>query len=252
MKAFLTEVKKCKRRRLWLLYLCAFLVAVLWIGSSMIRYPFNEKEAAAGYYMLILNYSLMNLIFLPVILAACASRVCDIETKGDTDKMLLTMQSKTSLFHSKIILNGIYILIFSAAETLSLFLMGQIFHATQPIPYFQLIWFFISTFVVSLILYVMQQILSLLMKNQLMPLFIGLMGTFTGVFSAFFPYTILSSIVPWGYYAVFNPVMMQIGDTFEEVSYFTVPLPWIRICIFLIFGLLFYLAGLKCYLKKEV
>ncbi|MGI6012465.1 MAG: ABC transporter permease [Ruminococcus sp.] len=252
MRTFLAEIKKCKRRRLWLLYLCAFLVTVLWIGSSMIRYPFTPEEASVGYYMLILNYSLMNLIFLPVILAACASRVCDIETKGETDKMLLTMQSKMSLFHGKILLNAIYILIFAAAQITSLFLMGMIFHATQPVPVFQLIWFFISTFVVSLVLYVMQQILSLLMRNQLMPLFIGLMGTFTGVFSAFFPYTILTSIVPWGYYAVFNPVMMQMGETAQEVSYFTVPLPLGRICVFLVFGFLFYLIGLKCYLKKEV
>ena len=69
-----------------------------------------------------------------------------------------------------------------------------------------------------------QQILSLLMKNQLMPLFIGLMGTFTGVFSAFFPNTILPYIVPWGYYFVFNPVSMMMHETTNEVSYFTVPL----------------------------
>ncbi|MGI6008364.1 MAG: ABC transporter permease [Ruminococcus sp.] len=252
MTAFLTEIKKCRRRKVWLLYLCALIVTLLWIGSSMIRYPFDQKEASVGYYMLILNYSLMNLIFLPVILAACASRVCDIETKGETDKMLFTMQSKLSLFHSKVLLNGTYILVFAALETLCLYFMGRVFHATQTVPVFQLIWFFVSTFVVSLVLYVMQQILSLLMKNQLMPLFIGLMGTFTGVFSAFFPYTILTSVVPWGYYSVFNPIVMQMGDSVQDVSYFAMPLPLGRICAFLIFGLVFYLIGLKCYLKKEV
>lgn len=205
-----------------------------------------------GYYMLILNFSLMNLIFLPVILAACASRVCDIETKGETEKLLLTMQSRSSLFHSKVLLNALYILLYSAAQTAGIYLLGKTFHATQALPVFQLLWFAFSTFAVSLVLYVMQQILSLLMKNQLMPLFIGLMGTFTGVFSAFFPYTILTSIVPWGYYSVFNTVMMQMGETVQDVSYFAVPLPLGRICAFLIFGLLFYLAGLKCYLNKEV
>ena len=84
--------------------------------------------------MLILNFTLMNLIFLPVILAACASRVCDMETKGETDKMLFTMQSKSSLFHSKVLLNALCILLFSAAQTGILLLMGKLFHATQKVP----------------------------------------------------------------------------------------------------------------------
>ena len=252
MRFLLIEQKKCRRRKLWLLYLCAFLVTALWIIISLLRYPFDAKEAQVGYYMLILNFTLMNLIFLPVILAACASRVCDMETKGETDKMLFTMQSKSSLFHSKVLLNALCILLFSAAQTGILLLMGKLFHATQKVPAVLLLWFFFSTFVVSLVLYVIQQILSLLMKNQLMPLFIGLMGTFTGVFSAFFPNTILPYIVPWGYYFVFNPVSMMMHETTNEVSYFTVPLRFGWIGGFLLFGLLFYLIGLNCYLKKEV
>ena len=132
MRFLLIEQKKCRRRKLWLLYLCAFLVTALWIFISLLRYPFDAKEAQVGYYMLILNFTLMNLIFLPVILAACASRVCDMETKGETDKMLFTMQSKSSLFHSKVLLNALCILLFSAAQTGILLLMGKLFHCVPP------------------------------------------------------------------------------------------------------------------------
>ena len=101
MLFLLIEQKKCRRRKLWLLYLCAFLVTALWIFISLLRYPFDAKEAQVGYYMLILNFTLMNLIFLPVILAACASRVCDMETKGETDKMLLPCSQNPVFFTVK-------------------------------------------------------------------------------------------------------------------------------------------------------
>lgn len=250
MTVFLTEIKKCRGRKLWFVYLCAFAVMLLWIGGAIARNPLGPKEAASGYYYLLLNYTLMNLIFFPIVLATAASRVCDIENKGNTYKQLFTMQSRLSLFHCKLVLNGIYIFIFCLGETGSIYAMGKIFHVTQAVPLKLMALFFLSTFAVSLVLYTMQQVLSLLMTNQLMPLFIGLMGTFTGVFTAFFPNTILISLVPWGYYAVSSPIVMNYAK--GETSFAIVPLPWGQLLGFLIFGLAFYVIGVKMYLKKEV
>lgn len=250
MKTLLTEIRKCRKRKLWFIYLCALAVMVLWIYGSFARNPFTPSQAEVGYYTLLLNYTLMNLIFLPIVLATSASRVCDIENKGNTYKQLFTMQSRSSLFHGKLVLNGIYIFLLALLETLSICVMGRHFHAAQKIPVNLLVLFFVSTFLVSMVLYVMQQVLSLLMSNQLMPLFIGLMGTFTGVFSAFFPNTILTSIVPWGYYAVTSPLMMEY--TGGEVLYHVVPLPAGKILCFFLFGFIFYAAGFYRYLKKEV
>ncbi len=250
MTAFLTEIKKCRGRKLWFVYLCAFAVILLWLGGALSRNPLMETEAETGYYYLLLNYTLMNLIFFPIVLATAASRVCDIENKGNTYKQLFTMQSRLSLFHCKLLLNSIYIFLFCLGEVVSLYTMGKIFHVTQEVPWKLIGWFWVSTFGVSLILYIMQQVLSLLMANQLMPLFIGLMGTFTGVFSAFFPNTILTSIVPWGYYAVSSPVVMEYSR--GATTFSIVPLPFGQLLGFLIFGLAFYIIGVNRYLKKEV
>lgn len=250
MRIFFTEWRKLRHRKIGLIYLAAFTVIFLWTAwcmRDMKRYILEQ-----GCYYLLLNLPLMNAVFLPTILAAVESRLCDIELKGNTFKMLCTMQPRKSIYHVKLLIGTLYLLLFSLAETALIPLLCHFFHVQQPLPWDQLCIFFFSTFTVGLVLILIQQPLSLLFENQLFPLFFGLGGTFVGLFSWFFPQLPLRYLTPWGYYCVGATVNMLYDESTREMTLYTIPFPTKAFSVFLAFGLLVYLTGKRQFMKKEV
>jgi hypothetical protein len=73
------------------------------------------------------------------------------------------------------------------------------FEDSFPIALFG--YYLLFTLSVNLVLLLIQQILSLLFSNQLIPLITGLLGAFFGLFSLFFPQG-FQKLLPWGYYGV--------------------------------------------------
>lgn len=248
--AFSTELKKLRRRHVWLL--CASCLALDFVWCSWAFSKMADSELEQGYYMLLLDLPLINAITLPVILAAAASRICDIENKGDTYKLLCTMQKKESIFHSKLLLGGIFVMAFTVLQTGLMAALGKLFRFTQAIPWSHVFFFAFMTFTVSFILYLIQQVLSLMMESQLFPLFAGLFGAFTGLFSWFFPTLPIRYVVPWGYYCVGVSVNFTWDQATRISTYYTVPFPWLWAAGFMVFGVLVYFVGKHLFLEKEV
>lgn len=71
--------------------LCSLFEFLWTITNSYLRKP---EIAAEGCYTLLYQFPLYNTIFMPLTLAAMASRLCDAENKGNTYKLLCTMQQK--------------------------------------------------------------------------------------------------------------------------------------------------------------
>lgn len=251
MRLFKIELQKLRRRHIGLIYTAVFLAIFMWITWAMgnTDEPLIDSD---GYYYLLLSLPLINSVFLPTLLACAESRICDIELKGNTFKMLCTMQPRHSIFHIKLFFSSLYLLFFTLAETALIPALCSYYHVTQPVPVFHLGMFFFSTFCVSLVLIVLQQSLSLLSENQLLPLFVGVGGTFAGLFSAFFPNFPILYLLPWGYYHVVSAINMDYDSATRISTYYTVPFPWALFLGFLIFGILVYLAGLNMFMKKEV
>ena len=251
MRLFMTEFKKIRRRHIGLLYVGAWLFTFLWMAWAMSTMNLEEIDSQ-GYYYLLLSIPLLNAIILPTILACVESRICDIELKGNTLKMLCTMQPRHSIYHIKLAVSILYLLIFSLAETAMIPLLCHYYQISQPIPIKHITIFFFSTYAVSFVLVVLQQSLSLLSENQLFPLFFGVGGTFVGLFSWFFPNLPIRYMLPWGYYCVGVSVNMIYDETTRTTTYYTIPFPKEIFCLFLIFGILIYLIGKDRFMKKEV
>lgn len=250
MRIIKTELKKLKHRHIGLLYAAGFLVTILWMLWAM-----NDMDKVVthqGYYYLLISFPLMNAIFLPVILAAAESRLCDIEWKGDTLKLLCTLQSRFSLYHTKLLFGFLYLLMFSLAETAAILLLGRCFQVEQPLPLFQLFLFFCSTLAVSLVLLLIQQPLSLLSGNQLLPMFVGIGGAFIGLFSWFFPSLPIRYFLPWGYYCVGTTINMNYEEATRTVTYYPIDYPLSSLLVLVFFGITAYLVGKSLFLKKEV
>lgn len=251
MRLFMTEFKKIRRRHIGLLYVGAWLFTFLWMAWAMSTMSLEEIDSQ-GYYYLLLSIPLINATILPTILACVEIRICDIELKGNTLKMLCTMQPRHSIYHIKLAVSILYLLIFSLAETAIIPLLCHYYQISQPIPIKHITIFFFSTYAVSFVLVVLQQSLSLLSENQLFPLFFGVNGTFVGLFSWFFPNLPIRYMLPWGYYCVGVSVNMIYDETTRTTTYYTIPFPKEIFCLFLIFGILIYLIGKDRFMKKEV
>ena len=251
MRLFWTELKKIRRRHIGLLFVGAWLFTFVWVFWAMVQMDFEEIDKQ-GYYYLLLSFPLMNAIILPTILACVESRICDIELKGNTLKMLCTMQPRLSIFHIKLAVSMLYLLFFCLAETALIPLLCHYYQISQPIPVDHIVTFLFSTYAVSLVLIILQQSLSLLSDNQLFPLFFGVGGTFVGLFSWFFPNLPIRYILPWGYYCVGVSVNVFYDEATRTSTYYPISFPTEIFCGFLIFGVLIYLVGRDRFMKKEV
>lgn len=253
MKLFLTELKKTRRRHIGLVYVAALALMIVWTFWAMSRMQKrNDVITQQGYYYLLANFPLMNSFFLPIIIACAESRLCDMELKGNTFKLLCTMQPRHSIYHIKLLLSFLYLLFFTMAQTVLIYIFCSFFHVMQPAPTKNILLFFLSGLTVGTVLIIIQQSLSLLSDNQLFPLFVGVGGTFAGIFSGFFPQTPVMYLLPWGYYTVFLTVSLDYEATSRAVIYYPVSFAMPFFIGFVVFGIIAYLIGKDRFMKKEV
>ena len=250
MRSFISEIKKTKNRFIWLMLPAALTLDGVWMYWILTKA--KEVELAEGYYNLLMAFPLVNTIILPLIIAAVASRLCDMENKGNTYKMLCTLQEKESIFRNKLILGGGYLAGFVVLQFVLILLLGWRFKISQKLPWEHIAYYLFATFMTSLILMLLQEILSLMMDNQLYPLFIGLIGTFVGLFSWFFPNLPLRYMIPWGYYCVGCTINNIWYEDTRVVEYFTISFSYAGFAVLIVFGVLLYIYGRNLFLKKEV
>lgn len=125
------ERKKQRYRKIWLVPLGFLVILGLWISVSMRN--FTQKDLAKGYQYLFYQLSLLNAIFIPVMLAVIASRLCDMEIKGNTLKLLYTLEQPGRFFDFKFLAEVKYLLCFSSGEILVILLLGKLFRVTEPV-----------------------------------------------------------------------------------------------------------------------
>jgi Uncharacterized protein conserved in bacteria len=243
------EVKKTKYRKIWLVILGICLLHFMWLTWILVKSDSNRMKEAYDY--ILFEFPLLNSITLPVVIAMIASRLCDIENKGNTLKLLYTIQKKGSVFDCKLLLGSFYIALIVALQILMVKIQSILFHFGVSMPEKQMFCYAISTFLVSFAILIIQQILSLLFDNQIAPLAIGLFGSFIGLFSLFFPKTV-QRLVLWGYYSIFSTVGSSWNKDTRVMKFFEVPFDSFTLVGFILFILIIYLLGKNLFLRKEV
>lgn len=249
MKLLKLEFYKCRRRKILLICAAALGMELLWMGVYFAR--MEPEEMTEGWMLLLYNLSMVDSIILPLGIATLASRNCELEHKGNTWKLLETMTSPGGLYAAKIcwgalILGGLLLI------RLGLFLgVGIFLQFSRPIPWSQLGFFTLLSWGVSLMLYTLQQGLSLYFANQAVPLIFGISGSFLGLLSLLFPQALIRC-VPWGYYGLMSLSGMD-WDPVTRVStfYWIWPLP-VDLALLLVWTVAFLVLGRALFVKKEV
>lgn len=249
MTSLFVELKKGRHKKLWLVPLIFLVVLFLW--SAYTYQNADAEDLAAGYTKMFYQVPLMNTMLMPVLLSVLASRLCDMEIKGQTLKLLCTLQQKGSFYDLKFVHECFYLLLFTIGECLLFPLSGKLYHFTEPLSLPLLLRHGVVLFLTGTVILILQHILSLLCQNQIVPLFIGLAGAFLGLFSMFFP-PALTRLLPWSYFGAFLPYGMEYDPATRIMSFYELPFPISLFIGYAVFGIVFYLVCRGIFLKKEV
>jgi hypothetical protein len=211
----------------------------------------DADKLSQGWMYFLYQYPLLNSIMMPVIAAVVASRLSDIEHKGQMLKLLDTVMPAGRLFAAKFLCGALYMF---AAVLLQVIVMVAVGHAVgfagNP-PLDKLLYYLLFTTAVNLTILLLQQILSLLFVNQMVPLTVGLIGGFAGLFIMFFPQN-LERLLLWGYYGVLMLVGMN-WDRATRISdlYYT-PVDWGGFITLAGMFCAIYIIGHTLFVRKEM
>lgn len=247
---FVIEIRKAKYRKLWMIAAGVIVIQFFWISWGM-HSSREGKELTDAFYTILYQIPLMNTILLPLCLGALSSRIWDIEHKGETFKLLCTMQKRENIYRFKTLYGFMYIMLIGIFQIVLMLVIENIFKTSQTLPLNHVIYMFISTLAVSIVIYLIQQIFTFSFKNQLVPLSIGLFGSFLGLFSAFFPMQIQKFVI-WAYYAVLSTIGMNWDRDTRIITYFEQGYNVKVFGFILCLGVIVYFLGKKLFMRREV
>lgn len=248
-KALALEFYKIRRRRVWMIVGAMILVQILWSVWGVGR--MDAHKLSQGWMYFLYQYPLLNSIMMPVIAAVVASRLSDIEHKGQMLKLLDTVMPAGRLFAAKFLCGALYMF---AAVLLQVIVMVAVGHAVgfagNP-PLDKLLYYLLFTTAVNLTILLLQQILSLLFVNQMVSLTVGLIGGFAGLFIMFFPQN-LERLLLWGYYGVLMFVGMNWDRATRISDFYYAPIDWGGFITLAVMFCAIYTIGHTLFVRKEM
>ena len=188
---------------------------------------------------------------MPVGMAALASRIWDSETKGETCKLLFTLQSRESLFCGKAALGMLENLLVCLIEVAGVWALGLWKGSTQAPDPVRFGWLFLCAFLVNAMLYFFSFYLSLRFRNQVTALAVGFCGALIGLFAAYMP-TWFGYFVPFGYYVPLNGVLMSWDRDTRITTFYLTDFRWWLLGVTVLLGLLCAAACRRSIQTKEV
>lgn len=221
MKELRAELRKSRRRHHSLVAVCISLFVLLW--ASQTGGPGAER-VAVGYSALFYAVPVMNTVVMPLGIAVIASRIWDIERKENNCRLLFTLQSRSTLFLSKIILGLSQVFLICAVEGAGLLALGRLSGYTEELDWVQFAWLMLCTFAVNNMLFFLWLLLSIGFTSQVPTLAAGMVGSLSGLFAAFMPQWI-SRLLPWGYYIPLSAMGMDWNRVTRETHYVPIPYP---------------------------
>lgn len=250
MKTLQLEFYKIRRRKVILTMFAFLCVQFLW-GLWALRGP-KDWELESGWLSLLYSLSVLDGIMLPTVMSVLASRLADIEHKGNTYKLLETFRSAGSLYHAKavcgfILIGGMLIIQFAFFIPLG-YHLGYV--GNPDIRYYTLS--FILKLAGCFSLFLLQLALSMLFANQMIPLVAGLGGSMVALLIMFVR---SYSFLPWGGNLSASLVRMDWDPDTRFIAYYYRVFSPVEsaavVCIF-VWIIVFYVTGRILFARREV
>ncbi len=245
-----TEWIKVRHRKIGLLVLAFLALTFFWANWGLS--DALQSQIQDGYRMCFLQFSIIDTVLLPTMTAMLASRLCDAEVKGGTLKLLCTMERKSRLFDMKLLMGAVYLGAFVGGQLLMILAIGKIYGFGRPMEPRHVVYYVAEVFVVSLAVLLLQQVLSFFYENQIVPLAVGLFGSFVGLFAWFFPGNPLRLLFLWGYYSLLCFINMDWDEAARIVTYYDVPFETGYFILLLAVFTVGFAVGRCLFLRKEI
>lgn len=245
------EFYKLKRRHVFLTVLALFLAETFFILYSAYRSVARGGTAAdLPWENLLMQIALLNGLFCPFTLAVAASRVCDVEHKGDTWKLLSCCSERmSSLYSAKF---ACCMILTAAAQAIQYFLYaGYGFAAKYPgaFPAEKFLASYAGTMLINVGVLAVQEFFSMAVANQSAALVAGLFGSFLGFAGALFPDSVRRIFI-WGYYT--ELAQARTVEINGKWALAPVAVNWEFLAGVFIAGLLIYGIGKHRFAQKEL
>lgn len=245
------EFYKNKHRGLLLTVFALVVVEIAWMYIAF-RNP-TAQQLKIGWMDMLYELPSLNSIIFPLIAAIIASRLADVEHKGDTWKLLGTVQKTKSLFIAKFLCGAWYLFLCIAFLTIAMLTCGLILHYDGQPNLQKYLLFFAFQMLIALEILAFQLSLSLLIRNQMISLCIGCGGSFVGLFLLFVPFKPAQYLLPWGHASLLFLVYMVSWDPENrllELAY--CPINWFGLAVAILELFIFIWAGRVLLSKREV
>ena len=197
IKDYSIEINKQKRRKNLLLFIGVVLAEMFFVFGNYSK----QRGLEDGWMLMFYNMPIMNSLFLPVVVGGFASRLMDLEHKGDMLKCLYTFTTPARLFFTKYIYGALSILALVVMQCASMVLMMNMLDFPRNFGMMHMLFYGMATFVTCMTLFSIHMILSFFHKNQALGISVGILGSFLGLFSAYLPESVFQKLLPWGTFA---------------------------------------------------
>ena len=242
---------KIENHKLHHRHISLLIFSMLVIEMSWIVYNFRDATSnwiGMEYSAMMYVMPQMIIIFFPLTIAGIASRLCDIEHRGNNFKLLYTLEPKRFVYIVKILKGLQYILLLTLPQLAIILIYGKIKNYVQLLPLTETLFFSLEIFIISTCIFFMQLLLSMLFENQMIAFIIGLIGSFSGLFSLFVPQ--ISSYTIWGYYSILAPVSFWWNQDTKEYHVISTDCNWTGLIIFACISIILLVIG-KCVLERK-
>jgi hypothetical protein len=243
------EYFKIRHKKIWIMIILFLVVEMLWAFMSVSRSIARNPDHAI-WESIVFSISSMNGLFMPIISAVVVSRICDMEHKGATWKMLVaTNVNRGYLYAAKYICANSLLLFGIIVQTVLMIVFGLMKDFPGAPPTELLIRFIGGAMLTTLAVTALQQWISLAIKNQAFALCLGMLGGFIGMTAGLFPAAVRQIFI-WSYYTDLSPVTYLYTEPIG--TYMIQPVGAGIVVAALIMTVLFYIAGRTHVTRQEI
>lgn len=256
MKYLWLELYKLKHRKVFLTFLVILGVELLFVFSN---YGNNKNflnmvsdPTAPAWEDLIIGSAAINGLFFPILAAVIASRICDMEHKGNTWKLLeCNNQNRKSIWFCKFTIVSTLMMLAIFIQAFTIIVYGNSVGIVQPLPVRTLLGFVLGTAMITFVVVTIQVFFSLVCTNQLVPMSIGMVGALIGFISTLLPPGIRNILI-WGNYAELMVLGQDTSSGNLQSSGLVVRnINFIPLAILFVAGLVAYVVFRKRFEKYE-
>lgn len=240
------ELKKGRRKHLWLI--CAVMLGalLLWFGYQSAR----QIEVTGDYRVLLFSLPTVNAVFLPLLSAVVASHICDVENRANMWKQLLTLERSDDLFCAKWLTCALVLAAVVTVEVAAASGIGRLL-GFAPIPAGESFVLWVSTLSVCLFVATVVECLCLFIANQFVPLVVGVALSFLGLFSMYLP-PVVAALVPSSYFGLMSTVTMSYDAATEVITWGSVAWPVGYFALIVVLTVVAFAWSLRAFSRKEL